>query len=166
MRVRLALREEASVHDATRAAIALKAGTEGPPLETYDKSQPEVFVLFTTRPGTIAALKRASQLSAKLGVHLEALMLYDVPHTLPLDERALPEGFLEDQMRAFESNSPAGMSLRVILCRHSRRTLRQILPARALIVLGGKKCWWPTRESRLARMLRGNGHEVVFAESR
>jgi hypothetical protein len=166
MRVRLPLREEAGVHNATRTAVALKAETERPPVETHDKSQPEVFVLFTTRPGTIAALRRGSQLSVKLGVHLKALMLYEVPQTLPLDERALPEGFLDDQMRAFESNFPAGMSLRVILCRHSLRTLRQILPAHALIVLGGKKCWWPTGESSVARMLRRDGHKVVFAESR
>ena len=166
MRLRLPLREEASVHDATRAAIGLKTETGGPPLGTQDKCQPEVFVLFTTHSGTIAALKKATQLGAKLGVHLEALMLYDVPYTLPLEKRALPEGFLEYQIHALESNFPADMSLRVILCRHSRRTLHQVLPARALIVLGGKKSWWPTRESRLARMLRRDGHEVVFAESR
>jgi hypothetical protein len=164
MRARLALREEASVYDAARAGIASKAPSQGPPLEAHDKSRPEVFVLFTTLPRTLAALKKAFELSASLGLRVEVLMLYQVPYTLPLEARALPEGFLENQVRALQSDLAADISLRVILCRRPWRALRQVLPPRALIVLGGRKRRWPLHESWLANILRRDGHEVVFAE--
>jgi hypothetical protein len=35
----------------------------------------------------------------------------------------------------------------------------------SIVVLGGRKRWWPTREKKLARQLRRAGHEVVFKET-
>jgi len=126
----------------------------------------QIIVVFTTHAETVAALKLASRLSANLGKRPQVLMLYDVPYTLPLEERALPEGFFENQLRTLKRDSPQEVSLRICLCRHPGQILRQVLPSDALIVIGGKKRWWPTRERRLASSLRKAGYEVVFAESR
>jgi hypothetical protein len=50
------------------------------------------------------------------------------------------------------------------LCRDSSETLLAVLKPRSLVVIGGRRRWWPTREERLAKKLRGAGHEVIFAE--
>ena len=91
-------------------------------------------------------------------------MLYAVPYTLPLEKPAVPEGFLEEQLRALQRDSPAEISARICLCRHPRQGLREVLEPHSLVVIGGRKRWWPTEEQRLARLLKKDGHHVVFAE--
>jgi hypothetical protein len=51
------------------------------------------------------------------------------------------------------------------LCRDRVETLRKVLKPHSLVVIGGRRSWWPTPENRLARQLRRSGHEVVFAEA-
>jgi hypothetical protein len=93
-------------------------------------------------------------------------MLYPVPYTLPLEKRALPEGFLENQVRALKRDFPAELSVRICLCRHPRQGLREVLEPHSLIVMGGRKRWWPTEEQRLARFLQSSGHQVMFVDER
>jgi len=124
----------------------------------------DVNVIYTTRFGTLAALKIASRLGAHLGVRPKVLMLYAVPYTLPLEKPAVPIGFLEKQIQALTAESPTEITARIYLCRDPHRSLRQILPPRSLIVVGGRRRWWPTEEQRLARMLRKEGHQVIFVD--
>jgi len=35
----------------------------------------------------------------------------------------------------------------------------------SIVILGGRKRWWPTKEERLARQLRRAGYEVLFKET-
>jgi hypothetical protein len=93
-------------------------------------------------------------------------MLYPVPYTLPLERRALPEGFLENQVRALQRDFPEEISVRIHLCRHPRQGLREVLEAHSLIVIGGRKRWWPTAEQRLAKFLHSSGYQVVFVDER
>jgi hypothetical protein len=51
------------------------------------------------------------------------------------------------------------------MCRQRLQTLIALLPPRSLVVIGGHKSWWPTKEQRVARELRQAGHEVILAES-
>ncbi len=145
---------------------AAETDTRGLPPDWNHGRWQEVIVLFTTCAGTVAALKIASRLGAHLGARPKVLMLYPVPFTLPLERRALPEGFLENQVRALQRDFPEEISVRICLCRHARQGLREILLPHSLIVMGGKKRWWPTEEQRLARRLRKEGHQVIFAELR
>jgi hypothetical protein len=148
----------------TQTAVEADAGGLLPPGDG-DPPQ-EVIVLFTTHSGTLAALQTASRLGAKLGAPPQVVMLYEVPYTLPLEERAIPEGFRENEVRALKRDFHGEVLLRICLCRHPRQILRQVLPPRALIVMGAKKRWWPSREGRLARMLRKEGYELVIAKSK
>jgi hypothetical protein len=54
--------------------------------------------------------------------------------------------------------------VRVYLCRDRAEVVRSVLKPHSLVVIGGNRRWWPTREKRLARQLRRSGHAVVFAE--
>ena len=134
------------------------------PLARDYGQQMEVNVLYTAHARTLAALKTAAQLAANLGTCPKVLRLYAVPYSLPLEKPAVPIGFLEEQIRALARQSPTEITARIILCREPRAILRQILPPHSLIVMGGKKRWWPTREQRLASALRKDGHEVIFVD--
>ena len=121
-----------------------------------------VNVLFTTHAGTLAALKLASELGASLNVVPNVLMLYVVPYSLPFDWRAVPEGFLEEKIRALSREFPTALRVRIYLCRNTREALRRILPPPSLVVVGGRRRWWPSHEQRLARALKKSGVDVIF----
>jgi hypothetical protein len=153
-----------AVHTLATTKTAAEADTSGLAPGGKGGRGQEVIVLFTTHAGTVAALKMASQLSATLCARLKVLILYVVPLTLPLERRALPEGFLENQVRALRRDFPEEISTDLHLCRHPRQILHEVLLPHSLIVLGGRKRWWPSEEQRLARMLRKEGHRVILAE--
>jgi hypothetical protein len=52
----------------------------------------------------------------------------------------------------------------VYLCRDERRAIAQAVGRPSLIVLGGRRRWWPTRTDSWRRQLEAAGHFVVFVE--
>ena len=70
-----------------------------------------------------------------------------------------------DQLRVIADKSAVETIVRIYLCRDRWQALEQALRPRSVVVIGGRKRWWPTRESRLARRLRRAGHEVILAET-
>jgi len=150
----------------TTTKTAAETDTSGLAPGGKDGRGQEIIVLFTTHAGTVAALKMASQLSANLGARPKLLMLYAVPYTLPLGKRALPDGFLENRVHALQRDFPEEISTDIHLCRHPRQGLGEALPPHSLIVLGGRKRWWPTPEQRLAEFLHSGGHQVIFVDER
>jgi len=154
------------MHPLPTTQTAAETDTSGLPSGWNDGRWQEAIVLFTTHVGTIAALKSASRLGAHLGARPKILMLYPVPYTLPLEKQAVPEGFLENEVRALKHDFPGEISVRICLCRHPRQGLREVLEPHSLIVMGGKKRWWPTEEQRLARFLQSSGYQVMFVDER
>jgi hypothetical protein len=140
---------------------------ESPDISLADQSSErlQVNVLYTSQSGTLAALKVASRLSANLGTHPKVLRLYAVPYTLPLERAAVPIDSLEEQLRALACESTTEFTARIYLCRESRWTLRELFPPHSVIVLAGRKRWWPTKEQRWTRVLKKEGHEVIFVNS-
>jgi hypothetical protein len=126
----------------------------------------EVFVIFTDAPGTLAALRMADDLAQRLEAHLELLIPYEVPYTLPLRKPAVPVEFLEGQIRNLVRKTRLEVAARIYLCRDTRRALKILLRPHSLIAVGGKKRWWPTPAQTLARHLQREGHCVIFAELR
>jgi acetyl esterase/lipase len=72
--------------------------------------------------------------------------------------------FSERRFRVIAATTPVETTVRLYLCRDQMETLAAVLEPHSLIVLGGRRRWWPTQEERLARKLRRAGHEVVFTE--
>jgi hypothetical protein len=104
-----------------------------------DEGGEKIIIVFTIHAGTVTALKRASHLSTNLRTRPQVLMVYEMPYTLPPEERVLPEGFVGNHLRSLKRNSPNAISVRVCLCRHPRLLLRPVLPPRPLTGMGGKK---------------------------
>src|SRR5205807_6174084 len=61
------------------------------------------------------------------------------------------------------AQGPVVISVQLYLCRDRRLCLLEALKPQSLVVLGGRARWWPTKETKLARMLQFAGHHVIFA---
>jgi hypothetical protein len=126
----------------------------------------EVFVIFTDAPGALSALQLAEGLAHKLEAQIRLLMPYEVPYPLPLTKPPVPVEFLEGQLRDLAGKTELEVTAHIYLCRDKKRTLECILGLDSLIVVGGKKRWWPTPGQKLAQSLQKGGHHVIFAELR
>ena len=137
--------------------------------DTVDRSTEkglEVFVIFLDVSGAEAALQMADGLAQKLGAHLRALWPFEVPYPLPLTRPPIPVEFLEGQVRDAAAKTHLEVAAQIYLCRDRNVTLRHLLPPNSLIVIGGRRRWWPTVEQKLSKALQDLGHHVLFAEQR
>ena len=125
----------------------------------------EVAVVFTSVEATVAALKRAGILASRLNGRIALLVPQLVPYPLPLESPPVLLDFNERRFRVIASECLVETSVRIYLCRDPLETLTAVLAPRSLVVIGGPKRWWPTREKSLTRKLRHAGHEVIFAET-
>ena len=77
-----------------------------------------------------------------------------VPYPLPLTRPPVPLDFQEKRFREIASECPAEIHVQLYMCRDPLQTLKTVLNPHSLIVVGGSKRLWPTREKNLARKLR------------
>ena len=128
----------------------------------------EVNVIFTDPEGTAAALKFAQGFARELGTRIQLCAVLAVPLRLPLDQPPVSVAFLQENLQNLASQVTDGFepTVHLYLCRDRVPALLQVLRPNSLVVLGGRKHWWPTAESKLARALRAKGHRVIFLDSR
>jgi hypothetical protein len=135
-----------------------------PPVEEADKRL-DIVVVFTSIEATLAALKEAGALANSLGARITLVVPQVVPYPLPLENPPVQMNFNETRFRVMASESPVETSVHIYLCRDRFETLTSVLKPGALVVLGGRKRWWPTKDELVARRLRRAGYEVVFKET-
>jgi hypothetical protein len=124
-----------------------------------------IAVLFTSVESTLAALKEAGELANHLGAQIQLVVPQIVPYPLPLQNPPVKEEFSERRFRVMASESPVETSVQIYLCRDRLAALTSALRPGSIIVLGGRRRWWPTRNEILARRLRRAGYEVIFKET-
>jgi hypothetical protein len=124
-----------------------------------------ISVVFTSVEATLAALKQAGALAHRLGAHITLVVPQIVPRPLPLDSPPVLIDWNESRFRTIASETAVETAVRIYLCRDRWETLASVLKPQSLVVIGGRKRWWPTPESRLANKLRKAGHEVIFTET-
>ena len=122
----------------------------------------EVNVLFTTTRATLKALETAGQLAKDLGARIRLLIPHVVPYPLPLEEPAVPARLLARRFCTLAKRSRIDTRIDIRLCRDRWQVIDSGLRPGSVVVLAGRKRWWPTAESRLVKQLRGRGHQVVF----
>jgi len=129
------------------------------------QDQLNIAVVFTSVDSTLAALKEAGTLAQSLGAQITLLVPQVVPYPLPLESPPVLVDFNEKRFHVIASQSPVETKVCICLCRDQIETLRAVLRPGSIVVVGGRKRWWPTREARMADKLRKAGHEVLFKET-
>lgn len=143
-----------------------------PEIHLPDRQQPEaadhsleISVLFTSQEAALTALRRAAELAASLSARITLIVPQIVPFPLPLASPPVLLDFQEARLREIASKSQVETVVRIYLCRDRWDLLKTALTPNSLVVLGSRRKWrWFRSESRLARRLRKNGHEVIVAE--
>jgi hypothetical protein len=127
----------------------------------------EVNVIFTNPQATAVALRCAASLAQDLGAIIRLRAAIVVPLRLPLEQPPVSVTFAERLLSELVGEVDGDACERTVdlyLCRNWLEALRQVLNRNSLIVIGGRKRWWPTAERRLAKALRANGHRVVVVD--
>ena len=124
-----------------------------------------VHVVFTSIDDTLAAVRVAGDFAKALGVPVTLIHVRTVRYELPVDE---PGGMSPVATDAFIGRLRAeglDMRVRVYLCRDRRPAIRLAFKPHSLIVVAGRRGWWPTESERWRRMLEAAGHFVVFIDA-
>jgi hypothetical protein len=145
--------------------LTTASGFPEQPGTDQEESRLNIVVIFTSLNATVAALMRAGTLAEGLDVHITLLVPQVVPLPLPLTSPPVLLDFQENRFLEIAKESPVEIWVELYLCRDRLETLKAVLKSRSLIVVGGPKRFWPTREERLVRKLRRAGHEVIFTET-
>jgi hypothetical protein len=129
----------------------------------------EVNLIFTNQQVTVRALETVESLARDLGACIRLRATIVVPYPLAVDESPVSIPFLErslfDMISRLERDGFKATA-HLYVCRDRDKALLQVLEPNALVVIGGKRRWWPTDATRLARTLGSQGHRVVFVDSR
>jgi len=123
----------------------------------------EVNVVYTRLPGAAKSLDIASGLARGLGARVTVHVAHVIPYPLELKSPQVPVQFAEQQLLAMAGEQLVETSIRIYLCRDLTETIRQVLKRDSVVVVGGQKRWWPTRENKLAAALRRDGHRVILS---
>ncbi|MEP7355298.1 MAG: hypothetical protein ABI824_18860, partial [Acidobacteriota bacterium] len=115
---------------------------------------------------TLRALEEATKLAKDLNARVRLVVPQVVPYPLDLKSPPVLLEFNENRFLAMACAQSVETHVQIYLCRDAEELLLEKLSPPCIVIVGGRKHWWPTRETRLVRKLRQKGHHVVFAELR
>jgi len=162
---RIEMAHQKSIRPAFERRLTHATGSPAPPQAGESEHRLDVAVVFTSAAATVLALKKAGTLAERLSARIALLVPQVVPFPLPLESPPVLIDFSENRFREIAAESRVETTVQIYLCRDRLETLKAALAPHSLVVIGGRKRWWPTREKMLARTLRRAGHDVVFTET-
>lgn len=121
----------------------------------------EVVVLHTTTKETLEALQAAARMAGGLGAHIRLLVLETVPCTGAGNPASVE--CAKRRFRTVAADARVETHVDIRLGSDFRNMLESALKPRSLIVVGGKRGWWPSFRHRLAHRLEQRSHHVVFS---
>jgi len=146
-----------------RAAVVEMPG-EAARLQAPALRTDAVSVVYTTVDDTLDAVRVGADLAKALGAPLHLVHFRAVPVHVPVGE---PTGVSPLETDAFIERLRAegiAAAVRVYLCRDASRTIPWAFKPHSLIVIGGRRSWWPTLAERWRDALEAAGHFVVFVD--
>ncbi len=146
-----------------------KASEAGETASSLASEPLEVNVVFTKQQATAAALQTAQSLARGLGATIRLRAGIVVPLRLSLDQPPVSVQFMEGLLRNLVGQpEPAGSEVTVHLyvCRNWIETLLHVLRPNSLVVIGGRRQWWPSEATRMAAALRVKGHRVALVSAK
>ena len=124
----------------------------------------KVNVLFTTPEATRSAVKMAAQLAGSLGARIRIIAPQVVPFPLQLAQPTIAPEFTARRARAIMEGCSLETEIEVCLCREALDAALSVLKPNSLVLIGGRRRFWPTAETRIASQLRRRGHQVLFID--
>jgi hypothetical protein len=110
-----------------------------------------------------ALLAAACACARDLDARIAVVAAQVVPYPLPLEKPPVNTGVMQATLGSLAAELPLEAGVHIYLCRDRWQTIRQVLPRESTVIVGGwKRWWWPSCEQRLARLLRRDGHRVIF----
>ena len=140
----------------------------GEPLFGGSDRQSDVNVVFTTWPGTQAALKLAGKWAHYLEARVVVWFLEVVPRQFALRRPPASVEFAERRLSAMAMKccDDLNVEIRLCLCTDLRQCLMANLKPESVIFIGGRTRWWRTWERNLAEFLKSQEHVVLFVDTR
>jgi hypothetical protein len=106
-------------------------------------------------------MQGAAALLNVLNGHISLVAFQTVPHQLALENPPISVGFTKRRLLAIGNESSVETTAYVYLCRCPLEALTPVLAPRTLIVIGCRRRWWPTWETKLAQKLRHAGYQII-----
>lgn len=122
-------------------------------------------MVYTRLPGAAETLNAASGLARGLGARVTVHVAQVIPYPLELKSPPVSVQFAEEQLLTLAGEQPVETNIQMYLCRDLTETIRRVLKPDSVVVIGGRKRWWPTPEQRLAGILRRDGHHVILTHA-
>jgi hypothetical protein len=124
----------------------------------------QINVIFTTAKDTVAALKAAQILAQDLDAQTLLMVPLVVPRQFSISSPPVSIAFAQQRAyaMAMDCRKENDIHVQVYLCANRRECMLKVLKPNSLIIIGGKKRWWPLPEQKLAKALRANGHNLMF----
>jgi hypothetical protein len=121
-----------------------------------------VFVAYTSRERTQAALDSVLALTRCLDARVKLFAVRIVPFPVPLEQPDSASQFVERELTGMARKLEKPVDVQVVIARDLDTGLQRVLTANSLVVVPAKKRWWPTAEARLAQVLARAGHSVAL----
>jgi len=124
----------------------------------------DVYVIFTSIDETLRAVRVARRLARAMRSGVTIVHFRPIGFGAPLEE---PAGLSPVETDAFKARLEAedcDARIRVCVCRDARQAIPSVLQEHSLIVIGGRRRWWPTPSDRWRRTLEGQGYLVVLVD--
>lgn len=122
----------------------------------------EVVVPYSGREVTAQVMSRAAAFAAGLNVTLKLVAVYVAPYPAELRCPLAMQEHLGARLAELAQRTSLPSSAHLIVSRDRKEGLLQALAPASAVLLGSPKRWWSTREERLARALRRQGHHVFL----
>jgi hypothetical protein len=123
-----------------------------------------VTVVFTTTEETLEALRVASALARAMTRSVTLIHFRTDPHASSLDDAdATSPHETEECVRRARAEG-VDVHVRLYLYRDLDHVIPMAFKRHSLIVIGGRRRWWPTASERLCRRLEAAGHIVLFVD--
>lgn len=124
----------------------------------------EVNVIYTTWLGTQIASHTASRWARCLNARIVLWFPQVVPRQFSITAPPVSTKSTEDRLQSFAVAccEDLEIEIRVCLCRDEEQCLLNVLEPDSVVLMGGKRRWFPTQEQKLATLLHSHGHRVLF----
>ena len=124
----------------------------------------EIALLFTYPEATVKALERTGTLVLGLNARIKLIALLTVPYALALNSPPVSVAFTEQRLLEIARESPVETTAYLYICRCPLETLTSVLKPGSVLIVGGRKEWWPAWERKLARKLESAGFQIILLE--